>query len=111
MANTPVTGTINYSGATTSTDVDVLTLTGWNTSTGGRIQYVLVTNRHASLILYVRTDATAPTAAAADGTVIINPGVTHEVAVEPVGMGAGTVTVRVISSAAAPYNVVARRAV
>lgn len=105
-----VTGTYAYSGVTTTTAEDVLTLTGWNTSKGGRVQYLLVTNRHASNILYVRTDATSPTTAAADGTTIIAAGTTAEVPVEPVGMGNGTVTCRLISSAACDYNVVAHRA-
>jgi len=106
-----VTGTYAYSGVTTTTTEDVLTLTGWNTSKGGRIQYLLVTNRHASNILYVRTDATSPTAAAADGTTIIAAGTTAEVPCEPAGQAAGTQVVRLISSAACDYNVVAHRAV
>lgn len=110
MATHAQTGTFAFSGVTTTTEEDILTLTGWNTTKGGRIAYVMVTNRHASAILYVRTDATTLTAAAGDGVTVIKAGLTAEVPVEPAGMGNGTVTVRLIGSAACDYNVVARRA-
>ena len=111
MALVPRTGTITYSGVTTTTDTDVLTLTGWDSSPGGRIGYLLVKNRDAgSDILYVRTDATTATAAAGDGVVVVKPGMTLEVPVEPLGKGAGTVTVKLVSGAACDYTVTAHRA-
>lgn len=107
MANTARTGTIMYSGITTTTDSDVLTLTGPspNKPSGGGIGRLNVRNRHASLVLYVRTDGTSPTAAAGDGVTVIPPATAVDVPVRTVTTG--TVEVRLISTAACDYNVTA----
>lgn len=106
MAANARTGTIMYSGVTTTTDSDTLTLSGFSQNkNGGNVARLNVRNRHASLILYVRTDATNPTAAAADGTIIVPPATAVDVPVRATGNG--TVTIRLISSAACDYNVTA----
>jgi len=111
MALVPRTGTITYSGITTTTDTDVLTLSGWDNSSGGRIEYLLVKNRDGVAdILYVRTDSTTATAAAGDGVVVVKPGMTLEVPIEPTGKVAGGVVVKLVSGAACDYTVTAHRA-
>lgn len=106
---TAVAGTINYSGVTTTTAEDVLTFTGFNGQTGGRVRSVVVENRHASNILYVRMDGVAVTAAAGNHVVVIKPGVARELYPEAGGKIAGGLTIRLISSAACDYNVTAVR--
>lgn len=97
-------GTIMYSGTTTTTDSDTLTLTGYSANKyGGGVNRINVRNRDAALILYVRTDGTNPTAAAADGTIIVPPATAVDVPVRTTGNG--TVEIRLISSAACAYNV------
>jgi hypothetical protein len=106
MANQARTGTIMYSGVTTTTDSDVLTLTGFSQNKyGGGVSRLTVRNRHASLVLYVRTDGTSPTAAAGDGVTVIPPATAVDVPVRTTGNG--TVEVRLISTAACDYNVTA----
>lgn len=110
MATHAVTGTLSYSGVTTTTDTDILTLTGFNTKSGGDIQAVRVQNLHATATLLVSTNGTSPsavgdgvvkilgtTAGAGAGSVMVLPVRTR---------GNGTVEVRLTGSAACDYQVV-----
>lgn len=110
MATHAVTGTLTYSGVTTTTDTDILTLTGFNTTSGGGIQAVQVRNLHATATLLVSTNGVTPsavgdgvvkllgtTAGAGSGSVVTLPVRTR---------GTGTVEVRLTGSAACDYAVV-----
>lgn len=110
MATHAVTGTLTYSGVTTTTDTDILTLTGFNTTSGGNIQAVQVRNLHATATLLVSTNGVTPsavgdgvvkvlgtTAGAGSGSVVTLPVRTR---------GTGTVEVRLTGSAACDYAVV-----
>jgi hypothetical protein len=110
MATHAVTGTLSYSGVTTTTDTDILTLTGFNSTSGGQIAAVRVQNNHATATLLVSTNGVTP-AAVGDGVVKIL-GTTAGAgsgasAVIPVRTrGNGTVEVRLTGSAACDYYVV-----
>lgn len=108
MATHAVTGTLMYSGTTTTTDTDILTLTGFNTSRAGVMGTVDVENTHASAILYVATNGSNPTSSGGDGVVTVKPGVTRRLPVRTVGNG--TAEIRLTGSAAATYNVVGVKA-
>lgn len=111
MATHAVTGTLTYSGVTTTTDTDILTLTGFSPAvSGGNIQAVQVRNLHATATLLVSTNGVTPsavgdgvvkllgtTAGAGSGSVVTLPVRTR---------GTGTVEVRLTGSAACDYAVV-----
>jgi hypothetical protein len=111
MANNAKTGTLVYSGVTTTTDTDVLTLTGFSPGIrGGAVGYLDVRNRHASAILYVRTDGTSPAAtapAASSGNAVVAVPAGAVARVYPNVRATGTVEVRLTGSAACDYTVVA----
>lgn len=111
MATHAVTGTGSYSGVTTTTDTDILTLTGPSPGLyGGGITHVLVQNNHATATLLVSTNGTSPSAVGTGVVKIL--GTTAGAGagsrcILPVGTSAtGTVEVRLTGSAACDYYVV-----
>lgn len=105
MATHPVAGTLLFSGVTTTTDTDILTLTGANSARGGKIKRVRVQNTHATASLVASTSGAV---AVGDGAVKITAG---KEAILPVRtVGNGTVTVHLTGSAACDYNVMAEYA-
>jgi len=111
MATHAVTGTEIYSGVTTTTDTDILTLTGRNAGLyGGGIRYVKVQNNHATATLLVSVNGTTPSAVG-DGVVKIlgttaGAGAGSACILPVKTSGAGTVEVRLTGSAACDYYVV-----
>lgn len=110
MANVARTGTLSYSGVTTTTDTDVLTLTGFNTTSGGNIAAVKVQNNHATATLLVSTNGVSPSAVG-DGVVKIlgttaGAGAGSQAILPVRTKGNGTVEVRLTGSAACDYTVV-----
>lgn len=110
MATHAVTGTLTYSGVTTTTDTDILTLTGFNTRPGGNIYAVKVQNNHVMATLLVSTNGVTP-AAVGDGVVKIlgttaGAGAGSSCVIPVRTTGNGTVEVRLTGSAACDYYVV-----
>ncbi len=111
MATHAVTGTQSYSGVTTTTDTDILTLTGPSAGLyGGGIKYVRVQNNHATATLLVSTNGVTP-AAVGDGVVKIlgttaGAGAGATVILPVRTSATGTVEVRLTGSAACDYYVV-----
>jgi hypothetical protein len=102
MATIARSGTLLYSGVTTTTDTDILTLTGANSARGGKIKRVRVQNTHATASLVASTSGAT---AVGDGAVKILAG---KEAILPVRTaGNATVTVHLTGSAACDYNVMA----
>lgn len=111
MATHAVTGTNMYSGVTTTTDTDVLTLTGPNPGLyGGNIRYVQVRNLHATATLLISVNGVTPSAVG-DGVVKLlgttaGAGAGSVVTLPVKTSGTGTVEVRLTGSAACDYAVV-----
>lgn len=110
MATHAVSGTLTYSGVTTTTDTDILTLTGFNSKQGGDIQAVEVRNLHATATLLVSTNGVTPSAVG-DGVVKIlgttaGAGSGSVVKLPVRTRGNGTVEVRLTGSAACDYEVI-----
>jgi hypothetical protein len=111
MANVPVAGTRMYSGVTTTTDTDVLTLTGPSPGLyGGGIKYFLVRNNHATATLLVTASGTSPSAVGTNVVKIVGStagagsGATAVIPVQTVGVG--TAELRLTGSAACDYYVI-----
>jgi hypothetical protein len=106
MATHAVSGTDSYSGVTTTTDTDILTLAPIGGLRGKSIRQVRVTNRHASATLLVSTNGTSPSAVG-DGVVQVKPGLSEVVNVRTRGAANGSAEVRLTGSAACDYNAIA----
>ncbi len=112
MANQARTATIMYSGVTTTTDTDVLTMTGFQPSLkGGGIKAFKVQNNHATATLLIATNGTSPSAVG-DGVVKVlgttaSAGSPSTVVVPVRTTGTGTAEIRLTGSAACDYTVVA----
>lgn len=115
MATHPVTGTYTYSGVTTTTDTDILTLTGPQPAVkGGGVTYVKIQNNHATATLLVSTNGVTPSAVG-DGVVKIlgttaGAGAGSSCILPTITKGNGTVEVRLTGSAACDYYVVGLKA-